>query len=238
MKTTPPVKSVLVTGANRGLGRETARTLAERGFRVVITARDPDSATATADKISSETGNVKISAIPMDLSCERSIRDAAERYRQNHDSLSVLVNNAGVYPGEDPPILEANSREFFQTFATNALGPLLVTRFFRPCLENAEGGARVINLSSGLGQLCDMEAKAPTYLVSKTALNAITRQLASSLKPKGIAVNSVCPGWMGTDPEGASRSIEGGADTIVWLADEAPQDLTGQFIRRRETIPW
>ena len=240
MNATTLSKSVLVTGANRGIGKETARTLAERGFPVVITARDPEAANETARAISADTGNPRVSAIPMDVSNDQSIREAADRFGQEHESLSVLVNNAGIYPDEDGSILEVNSKEFFETLATNTLGPLLVTRFFRPYLDKAEGGARVINLSSGLGQLCDMEHSAPTYSVSKTALNAITRQLASSLQPRGISVNSVCPGWVRTDMggPGATRSIEEGADTVVWLADEAPADLTGQFLRDRQSIDW
>ena len=98
----------------------------------------------------------------------------------------------------------------------------------------------MVNLSSGLGQLSDMEDQYPAYSISKTALNAVTRQLAAALKPKGIAVNTVCPGWVKTDMggEGASRTVEQGADTPVWLVTEAPVSLTGEFLSDRKSIPW
>ena len=232
--------SALITGANRGIGREVARTLAQRGFRVVAAARNLPAAEETAVALAAETDHGEILAIELDVDRDTSIKAAADRFGDWGFSLEVLVNNAGIYPDEDTSILRVSSDQFFQTLTTNALGPLLVTRFFRPYLEMAESGARVINVSSGLGQLRDMEHEAPAYAISKTALNAITRQLSSRLQSVGISVNSVCPGWVQTDMggEGAPRSVEQGADTIVWLADEAPGDLTGQFLRDREPIPW
>ena len=122
---------------------------------------------------------------------------------------------------------------------TNTLGPLLVAQAFQSVLEKADPG-RIINLSSKLGQLSEMEDVAPAYSISKTALNAVTRQLASAFKNKNIVVNSVSPGWVRTEMGGpeATSSIDEGADTVVWLANEAPSDLTGQFFRNREPIPW
>jgi len=95
-------------------------------------------------------------------------------------------------------------------------------------------------MSSGLGQLSDMADTYPAYSISKTALNAVTRQFAAALRDKGISVNSVCPGWVKTDMGGANapRTVQQGADTVTWLAAEAPRDLTGQFLRDREVIPW
>jgi len=113
-----------------------------------------------------------------------------------------------------------------------------VTRAFVPLLRKSKA-PRVINVSSSGGQLTGgADGWAPAYCISKTALNGVTVQLAAAL-PK-FAVNSVCPGWVRTDMGGAnaSRSVQEGADTIVWLASEAPQDLTGKFLRDREEIPW
>lgn len=234
------MKTALITGANRGIGKEVARTLAKRGFRVVVAARDRKAAEETASALAEECGNREVVALELDVDRDVSIKAAADRFGDWGDSLEVLVNNAGIYPDEEKSLLDVTSEQFFQTLTTNALGPLLVTRFFRPYLEKSEVGGRVINVSSGLGQLCDMEDEAPTYSISKTALNAITRQLSSGLKSVGISVNSVCPGWVETDMggSGAPRSVAEGADTIVWLADEAPTNLTGQFLRDRKSIPW
>jgi NAD(P)-dependent dehydrogenase (short-subunit alcohol dehydrogenase family) len=232
-------KTALITGANRGIGRETARTLAQRGFQVVVTARDPAAAELAAREIHDETGG-EVESLALDVTDDDGIRAAVEEFGHTHDHLDVLINNAGIYPDEDTSIMDVDRERLFHTLTTNTLGPLLVTRFFRPWLEKSEEGGRVINLSSGLGQLNDMDDQTPTYSISKTALNAVTRQLAASLKPKGIAVNSVCPGWVRTDMGGpeATRSVEEGADTIVWLAAEAPQSVTGQFLRDRKPIPW
>ena len=127
---------------------------------------------------------------------------------------------------------------FRETFETNTLGPLRVTRAFAKLLANSKA-PRVINVSSSGGQLADgADGWAPAYCISKTALNGVTVQLAAAL-PR-VAVNSVCPGWVRTEMGGsnATRSVEEGAETIVWLASEAPQKLTGKFVKDREEIPW
>jgi NAD(P)-dependent dehydrogenase (short-subunit alcohol dehydrogenase family) len=122
---------------------------------------------------------------------------------------------------------------------TNTIGPLLVTQTFLPLVRKSQSG-RIINVSSESGQLSEMGTWAPAYSISKTALNGVTGQFAAALAESNIAVNSVCPGWVKTDMGGrdAPRSVEQGADTIVWLATEAPQTLTGRFIRDRKAIPW
>lgn len=234
-----PKKTALITGANRGIGRQTARELSARGFLVIIAARSEDSATQAAREIAEETGG-EVESLVLDVSDDASIQSAAKSYGERHQSLDVLVNNAGIFPEGESSILEVDRQAFFQTLTTNTLGPLLVARFFRPYLEKSAEGGRIINLSSGLGQLQDMGGDAPTYSISKTALNAVTRQLSAKLSSKNIAVNSVCPGWVATDMggESAPRTVEQGADTVVWLASEAPQSLTGQFLRDRESIPW
>jgi NAD(P)-dependent dehydrogenase (short-subunit alcohol dehydrogenase family) len=126
-----------------------------------------------------------------------------------------------------------------RTIATNALGALRVAQAFVPHLLKSPAG-RIVNVSSGAGQLSDIATWSPAYAISKTTLNAITCQLAAALKDKGIAVNSVCPGWCRTEMGGptAPRSVEEGAAGIVWLAADAPQEKTGLFWRDREVIPW
>ena len=150
----------------------------------------------------------------------------------------MLVNNAGIIVDGDSAILEISDDLFRNTLETNTLGALRVTRAFVPLLSKSKS-PRVINVSSGGGQLTGgADGWAPAYCISKTALNGLTSQLAAAL-PK-FAVNSVCPGWVRTDMggQGATRSVEEGADTIVWLAGEAPQGLTGKFLRDRKEIPW
>jgi NAD(P)-dependent dehydrogenase (short-subunit alcohol dehydrogenase family) len=124
-------------------------------------------------------------------------------------------------------------------FETNTIGALLMTQTFLPLLRKSPS-ARIINVSSGAGQLSDMDTWAPAYSISKTALNGVTGQFAAALKDSNIVVNAVCPGWVRTDMGGneAPRSVEEGADTIVWLATEAPVSLTGQFIKDRKAISW
>ena len=150
----------------------------------------------------------------------------------------MLVNNAGIIVDGDSAILEISDDLFRNTLETNTLGALLVTQAFVSLLRKSKA-PRVINVSSGGGQLTSgADGWAPAYCISKTALNGVTVQLAAAL-PK-FAVNSVCPGWVRTEMggENASRSVEEGADTIVWLASDAPQDLTGKFLRDRKEIPW
>ena len=126
-----------------------------------------------------------------------------------------------------------------QTFQTNTFGPLEVTQAFLPYLRRA-GTSRIINVSSGYGQLDGMSPDVPSYCLSKLALNGVTIMLADALRTDGIAVNSMCPGWVRTTMggPGATRSVEEGADTAVWLADEAPHELTGKMFRDRQEIPW
>ena len=154
------------------------------------------------------------------------------------DHLDVLINNAGIMVDGDDAILKITDDTFRKTLETNTLGALRVARAFERLLVKSKT-PRVINVSSGGGQLTGgADGWAPAYCISKTALNGVTSQLATAL-PK-FAVNSVCPGWVRTDMGGqsATRSVEEGADTIVWLAADAPQKLTGKFLRDRKEIPW
>lgn len=227
----------LTTGANRGIGLETAQQLARRGFHVVIAARDDASGGKAADVVAAEGGSAEF--LSLDVSSSESIRKAASEFAAIADRLNVLVNNAGIYPDEGQSILTIARDRMADTFHTNTFGPLEVTQAFLPYLRRAKS-ARVINVSSGYGQLDDLSPGVPSYCLSKLALNGLTIMLAKALESDHIAVNSMCPGWVRTDMGGpnAARSLEEGADTIVWLADEAPHRLTGKFFRDREEIAW
>jgi NAD(P)-dependent dehydrogenase (short-subunit alcohol dehydrogenase family) len=230
------VKTVLITGANKGIGHEVARQLAAKGFHVFVGARNAKAGRKAADAITKQSG--KATFLEIDVADNDSVTNAAREFSNIEDHLDVLVNNAGIIVDGDDAILEISDDLLRKTLETNALGALRVTRAFAPLLRKSKA-PRVINVSSGGGQLTGgADGWAPAYCISKTALNGVTVQLATAL-PK-FAVNSVCPGWVRTEMggENASRSVEEGADTIVWLASEAAEDLTGKFLRDRKEIPW
>ena len=230
------MKTALVTGANKGIGHEVARQLAVKGFHVFVGARNPDAGRKAADEIVKDGG--KATLLEIDVSDNASVAAAAREFSRIADHLDVLVNNAGIIVDGDDAILEISDEQLRNTLETNTLGAVRLTRAFAPLLAKSKA-PRVINVSSGGGQLTGgADGWAPAYCISKTALNGVTSQLATAL-PK-FAVNSVCPGWVRTDMGGrnATRSVEEGADTIVWLASEAPQKLTGKFLHDRKEIPW
>jgi NAD(P)-dependent dehydrogenase (short-subunit alcohol dehydrogenase family) len=226
----------LVTGANKGIGYEIARQLGEKGYHVLVGARKAEAgkqAAASLQKIGASAEFVEI-----DVSDRASIEGAARTVASKFDHLDVLVNNAAIME-DTKTVTEVSDDTFLRTLTTNTLGPLRVTQAFLALLTKS-ARASVVNMSSGLGQLSDMADTYPAYSISKTALNAVTRQFAAALRDKGVLVNSVCPGWVKTDMGGANapRTVQQGADTVTWLATEAPRDLTGQFLRDRKVIPW
>jgi len=230
------MKTALITGANKGIGYEVARQLAAKGFHVFVGARNAKAGRKATEEIAKICG--KGTFLEIDVADKDSVTTAAREFSNIEDRLDVLVNNAGIIADGDKAILEISDDLFRKTLETNTLGALRVTRAFVPLLRKSKA-PRVVNVSSGGGQLTGgADGWAPAYCISKTALNGVTVQLAAAL-PK-FAVNSVCPGWVRTEMggENASRSVEEGADTIVWLASEAPQDLTGKFLRDRKEIPW
>jgi NAD(P)-dependent dehydrogenase (short-subunit alcohol dehydrogenase family) len=227
-------KTALITGANRGIGLQTAKELASRDFRVFVGTRDER---AGAAAVASVGNNAEVLVI--DVADSKSIAAAARTLAEQTDRLDVLINNAGIYPDQGVSILDVTRDRMVETFQTNTFGPIEVTQAFLPLLRKSSE-ARVINVSSGYGQLDGLSPGVPSYCLSKLALNGVTIMLAQALRSDQIAVNSVCPGWVRTDMGGADadRSVEEGADTIVWLASEAPATLTGKFFRDRAEIPW
>jgi NAD(P)-dependent dehydrogenase (short-subunit alcohol dehydrogenase family) len=223
------MKTVLITGAYRGLGYEVARQLSERGWKVIVTARRKTQGSAAAAKLKNT------SFLELDITDDSSVSRTAKAVTK----LDVLINNAAIIVDGDQDVLTIPPELLERTMATNVLGTLRVSQAFVPHLLKSPAG-RIINVSSGAGQLSDMGTWAPAYSASKTALNAITCLFAVALKGKGIAVNSVCPGWCRTEMGGAGapRSAEEGANGISWLAADAPQDKTGLFWRDKEVIPW
>lgn len=233
-------KVAVVTGANRGLGFEASRQLAKKGFRVIITSRDEAKGKAAAEQLQSE--DLDVIYHPLDVTSNESSQKLGEFIRKQFGNLDVLVNNAGVdmdSQAGDNSIFDAKIDTLRQTMDTNVYGVLQVTQALITLMKTQNYG-RIVNVSSGMGQLSDMQSGAPAYRISKTALNALTRILASELKGTNILVNSVCPGWVKTDMGGANapRTPEQGVDTIVWLATLPDGGATGGFFRDREPIDW
>jgi NAD(P)-dependent dehydrogenase (short-subunit alcohol dehydrogenase family) len=244
----------LVTGANKGIGFETARQLLREGFRVFLGARDEKAGKVAAEKLNNEVGtkgsdlvtghkgqsgsDSLVTFLKIDISNAESIRAAAEEFGKQSDYLDALVNNAGIALDDDKDVLTTTPEVFETTLRTNSLGALLVSQAFLPFLKKSDA-PRIVNVSSGGGQLTDgADGWAPAYCISKTALNGVTVQLAAALP--NFAVNSVCPGWVRSDMGGsnATRSVAEGASGIVWLACEAPHKETGKFWKDRKVISW
>jgi NAD(P)-dependent dehydrogenase (short-subunit alcohol dehydrogenase family) len=224
----------LVTGSSRGIGKEVARQLAARGDRVIITSRNADAAAKAAVAIGSL-------AVPraLETSDPKSVESIAKFIEKEFGRLDVLVNNAAILLDEGRDIDDVQPREFEETWRVNTFGPFLLTRRFAPLLRKS-GHGRVVNVSSGAGQLSSMSGYAPSYSTSKAALNAITILFANALRRDGVLVNSADPGWVRTDMGGRSapRSVEKGADTIVWLATLPDGGPTAGFFHDRKQIAW
>ena len=224
----------LVSGGNRGIGREVARQLAEKGLAVVIGSRDP----GQGDAVARELGNGVV-ATQLDVTDEESVRSAISFVEREFGRLDVLVNNAGIADGWSGAAAEADFTRVKEVLETNLFGAWRLAKAALPLMRR-NGYGRIVNVSSGMGQLSDMGGHSPGYRVSKTGLNALTRMLTAELQGENILVNSVCPGWVRTDMGGknARRSVEQGADTPVWLATLPDGGPTGGFFRDREPIPW
>jgi NAD(P)-dependent dehydrogenase (short-subunit alcohol dehydrogenase family) len=217
----------LVSGANRGIGREIARQLREdHGFTVLAGARDPSQVEPAG----------RLVPLELDVADDASVELARGRVERDPGRLDVLVNNAGVY-GRPDRAADYDLDDAHDVFETNVFGAWRLIQAFLPLLRRSEH-PRIVNVSSGGGQLAEMGGGRTAYRLSKSALNALTRNTAAD--EHGILVNSVCPGWVRTDMggESAPRSVEEGADTAVWLATLADDGPTGGFFRNREPIPW
>ena len=228
-----PKKIAIVTGGNRGLGLEIAKQLMKHDLFVVVGARDRATEALKA-------AGANAVAYPLDVNDTHSVRRFVEEVDKQHGAPSVLVNNAGIYPeATDATVVDSPTSIWRETFETNLFGAVRMCREVVPLMKKI-GYGRIVNMSSGLGQLHQMAEGSPAYRVSKAALNALTRTLAAEVAGTGILVNSMSPGWVRTDMggENAPRSVEEGADTAVWLCLLPSTGPTGQFFRDRKPIPW
>ncbi len=237
------LRIAVVTGANRGLGLETCRQLARLlGLTVILTSRDPHKGEAAAATLRDAGLDVRYHTL--DVTDPQSVHRLAKYVEVEFGRLDVLVNNAGVFldPLDSPDpdaasVFRADLDTVRRSMETNVYGPLLLCQALVPLMQRK---GRIVNVSSGMGQLSDMNGGCPGYRFSKTALNALTRMLADEQRDSHIKVNSVCPGWVRTDMGGpqAERPVEQGADTIVWLATLPDDGPSGGFFRDRKAIPW
>jgi NAD(P)-dependent dehydrogenase (short-subunit alcohol dehydrogenase family) len=226
----------LVTGANRGIGLEICRQLADRDFEVILTARDEAKARAAAEELWAE-GLDTVHPRVLDVASDASVERLRERVEQEFSELHALVNNAGVGLDFNRSVLEPDFDAIRATLETNTLGALRVASAFLPLVERS-GAGRIVNVSSGMGGVAEMGGGSPGYRISKAGLNAVTRMLAAELAGTGILVNSACPGFVQTDMGGpdAPKTVAEGADTPVWLATLPDDGPTGGFFRNRRAI--
>jgi NAD(P)-dependent dehydrogenase (short-subunit alcohol dehydrogenase family) len=217
----------LVTGANRGIGREVARQLAEdKGYEVILTARDEKKAREAAGSIGGE-----VRPLRLDVVDPGGIEAAAAAVSDDPGRLDVLVNNAGIGVDLGDRGIEPDFDRIQQTLDTNFLGAYRLTVALLPLLRRSEH-PRIVNVSSGMGGVAEMGGWSPGYRASKAALNAMTRILSTELAGEGFLINSACPGFVSTDMGGrGGRPVQDGAAGIVWLATLPDEGPSGGFFR-------
>ena len=230
-------QTILVTGANKGIGLEICRQLARLKHRVILSARSAERGERAVTVLAGE--GLKVEFLLLDTADEESIMRAARELKQRVKALNVLINNAAILDAWRGTIVDAKAAGIRDCFITNTLGPILLTQALLPLLE-AGKPARVINVSSQLGSVANMTDGWAGYGISKAALNAATRKLAEVLKPRGISVNAASPGWVRTEMGGESAPlpVEQGAKNIVRLVTDVPHSLTNHFLEANGEIPW
>ena len=231
------LRTALVTGGNRGIGLEVCRRLGALGYRVLLAGRNRAAVEAAASTLRHE--GPEVHARVLDVTDAGNIREVAESVQREFGGVDVLVNNAAVLLSEDRDVLSVALDDFRRSMETNVYGPLLLCQALMPGMLRRRWG-RIVNVSSGAGQLASMTDYAPPYSMSKTALNALTRLLAHQGRGRNVLVNAVDPGWVRTDMGGRSapRSVEQGADTIVWCTTLPDGGPTGGFFHDRQPVEW
>lgn len=224
-------KVIIVTGGNRGIGKEICRQLAEAGHEVILCCRKK----AAGEKVNAEL-KLNMDIQELDVSQGSSIESLKEYVESRYAKLDVLINNAGIISSKNG-VLESEADDYEAVMKTNFYGPWEMIKNFTPLLRKSKD-ARIINMSSGMGALSELKRGGYAgYRMSKSALNSLTIQLAS--ESSDLKVNAMCPGWVKTDMggEGADREVAKGAETAVWLAlnEKIP---TGQFLRDKKQIDW
>jgi len=237
-------KIALVTGANRGIGLEICKQLAKKDYQVILTSRDEQKGLAACLQLQDE--GLPIQFHQLDVSDPKSISEIGEFLDQECGRCDVLVNNAGVFPDSSdasannwPSVFNAPIETVRIAMETNVYGPMLLCQAVAPLMKKNNYG-RIVNLSSGMGQLTFMGGNCPAYRISKTSINALTRMVSEETLEHNILVNSMCPGWVKTDMggPGATRELSEGADTAIWLATLPDDGPRGKFFRDRKEFEW
>lgn len=237
-------KTVLITGANKSIGFETARQLGALGYRIWLGARDAERGETAAQALRDLGHDVRVIDIAVDDGA--SVKAAAERVKAEDGKLDALIANAGI-PGAFADPTEQSIDNIRQVYDVNVFGAIRLIQAFVPLLKEA-GGATIVNVSSELGSLGSLSdpdgefygVNILGYNSSKTALNAVTVSFAKALAPLGIRVNSADPGYTATDFNGhrGHRTVEQAAGIIVELTTSDDASLTGSFLNDRRTLPW
>jgi NAD(P)-dependent dehydrogenase (short-subunit alcohol dehydrogenase family) len=225
----------VVTGANRGIGLEVCRQLAELDYLVVLGSRDVEKGHRAAASLERAD---RVTACQLDVADDGSVLAAAAWVTAELGRCDVLVNNAAILYDTSARAESADLGVVHEALETNLFGAWRVTLALLPLLRQSTAG-RIVNVSSQGGSLASMGAGTPAYHVSKAALNALTRTLAAELRPAGVLVNAVCPGWTATDMGGGGgRPVAAGAASVVWAATLADDGPSGGFFRDGKPVPW
>ncbi|BDI31672.1 dehydrogenase [Capsulimonas corticalis] len=237
-------KVALITGANKGIGKEIARQLGAQGYTVLLGARDAGRGAEAAEDLKKD--GIDAHTIQLEVTNQESLDAAAAKVEAEYGKLDVLVNNAGIYI-ESAPASQTDVETFKKTYDTNVFGVFAATKSFLPLIKKAEAG-RIVNMSSGLGSITQNSDpnwsfaafKAVAYNSSKSAVNAITVVFAAELKDTPIKVNAADPGYVATDINGNSgpRTVQQGATAAVRLATLPADGPTGGYFDEDGTVPW
>lgn len=235
----------VVTGANRGIGLEICRQLAALGdITVVATSRDEAKGRAAVEQLAAD--GLHAEWHQLDVTDNDSIERCIADIITAHQHIDILINNAGIFPDTQgasasswPSVFDTDLDTMRRGMETNVYGPLRLCQQVVPYMKKNRYG-RIVNMSSGMGQLTHMNGGCPSYRVSKTSLNALTRILSEELKGTNVLVNCMCPGWVKTDMGGpnATRELPEGADTAVYLATLPDDGPTGGYFRDRKPFEW
>jgi NAD(P)-dependent dehydrogenase (short-subunit alcohol dehydrogenase family) len=230
-------RTAIVTGANRGIGIEICRQLARLDYRVILTSRQEARGLEAVKALQNDGGDILYHQL--DVTNQQSIINLRDYVVSHFGAADVLVNNAAILPDPFGRVLKVDSARFRAAFETNTLGPLMLCQAFIPMMRKQNYG-RVVNVSSGAGLIKNMVNDMPAYRLSKIALNGLTLILAKSVKGSNVLVNAASPGWVRSDMGGpkAARSLEEGADGIVWLATLPDGGPSGGFFLDRKPLPW
>lgn len=224
----------IVTGANRGIGREVCRQLADLDINVLLTARSMEK----ARQATSELKDTKLVPAQLDVTDPTSIDELRYKIEMDFNRFDILINNAAIHYDSGQRVSTADLAVVQEAIETNLMGPWRVCQAFIPLLRRSPH-ARIVNVSSGAGALSEMKGGSPAYSLSKAALNALTLMLANDLRTDHILVNAVCPGWVATEMGGwGGRPVEAGAKGIVWAATLPDDGPTGGFFRDGKPIAW